>query len=261
VKSNYKNLNCKGDIILSVKMKMKELPVSDRPYEKLELKGSEALTDSELLAIILGNGTRTESAVDLARRVINDSESGNGIVNRNGIGNSTGSGIVGLYNITLEELKAIKGIGRVKAIRLKAIAELTKRISSKSNIDNKRYIKEPEDVTDFLMEEMRRYEKEVFRIVLLNTKNAVIRVYDVSIGTVNASLVNPSVAFREAVRTACTSVIFVHNHPSGDPTPSRNDITTTEILVKSGKLLGINVLDHIIIGDGKFVSLKNRGLM
>lgn len=232
---------------MGMKLKIKELPLSERPYEKLELNGSEALSDSELLAIILGNGTRTESAIDLARKVINGSE--------------TGNGIVGLYNVSIEELTTIKGIGRVKAIRLKAIAELTKRISSKNNIDKRCYIKEPEDVIGFFMEEMRRYEKEVFRIVLLNTKNAVIRTHDVSIGTANASLVNPSIAFREAVRTACTSVIFIHNHPSGDPTPSRNDILTTEILVKSGKLLGINVLDHIIIGDGKFVSLKNKGLM
>jgi DNA repair protein RadC len=229
---------------------MKDLPVSERPYEKLEKSGAKILSDAELISIILGNGTRDESAVDLSRRLLNELERLTGT-----------KGPEGIYKISLEELKSIKGIGRVKAIRLKAVSELVRRIASSDTQDKKKSIKDAKDVSNIFMEEMRRYEEEVFKTILLDTKNNVIRSCKISVGTINSSLVSPQIVFREAVRTSCASVIFIHNHPSGDPTPSQEDIETTNILIRSGNLLGINVLDHIIFGNGKYYSFKGYNLM
>ena len=228
-------------------LKIKELPKSERPYEKVEGKGTEALTDADLIAVILGSGTRDESVTDMAKRLM-------AVFERT-------DGLSSLYNKSLEELKCIKGIGRVKAIRLKAVAELSKRMNSRKSGFEKIRIYGAKDISDMYMEEMRRHDREIFKVVLLNTRNAVMRSHDVSIGTVNSSLFNSSMAFKEAVRSACASVVFLHNHPSGDPSPSIQDIECTKELVKSGKILGINVLDHIIIGDGTFVSMKNYGLL
>lgn len=229
------------------RLKIKDLPIYERPYEKLEEYGPEMLSNAELLAIIIRTGSRDETSVALAQRVLRQDKSG--------------KGLAFLHDITLEELRCIKGIGRVKAIQIKALAEISKRMSSTYNSGKRVAIKSPADVCNLLMEEMRHLRKEVFKVILLNTKSHVIRCADVSIGSLDASIVHPREVFSEAVRSGCAGLIFVHNHPSGDPEPSPEDVDITRRLVESGKILGIKVLDHVIIGDGKYVSLMEKGLM
>lgn len=225
---------------------MRQLPASDRPYEKLEKLGAEVLSDAELMAVILRTGSRHETSVDLARRVLKMG------------GNES---LAYLHTVSLKELMDIEGIGRVKAFQIKALAELSKRIASKSIIENKITVKTPNDVANIMMEEMRHLEKEVFRIILLNTKNNILKTINVSVGSLNASIVHPREVFREVLKNGCSAVVLVHNHPSGDPEPSREDVDTTNRLVSAGSILGIKILDHIIIGDGKFVSLKEKGII
>lgn len=228
------------------RLKMKDLPNSERPYEKLEKLGSEMLSNAELLAIIIKTGSRSETSVMLAQRILkHDSE----------------EGLAFLYDVSLEQLRSIKGIGKVKSIQIKALTELSKRIASTSNMSNRITIKSPGDVSRLVMEEMRHYKKEVFKAILLNTKNHVIKNVNVSVGSLSASIVHPREVFSEAVKCGCSGIIFVHNHPSGDPEPSNEDIKTTDVLVNAGNILGIKVLDHIIIGDGKFESLGEKGLI
>lgn len=227
------------------RLKMKELPESERPYEKLERYGPEMLSNAELLAIIIKTGNRNETSVGLAQRILKEDLSG--------------EGLVFLYDISLEQLRRIKGVGRVKAIQVKALMELSKRIATSFKLGNRMTVRSPEDVSRMLMEEMRHLKKEVFKVVMLNTKNHVIRHMNVSVGSLNASIAHPREVFCEVVKAGCSAIILVHNHPSGDPQPSEEDIDTTGRLVKAGDILGIRVLDHIIIGDGTFVSLKERG--
>lgn len=228
------------------RLKMKDMPVSERPYDKLEKLGPEMLSNAELLAIIIRTGSRNDTSVLLAQKLLARGEN---------------SGLAFLHDISLEELKKIKGIGRVKAVQIKAMVELSKRMASSFGMGNKVVIKSPEDVSMLLMEEMRHLKKEMFRVILLNTKNYLIKHICISIGSLNASIVHPREVFSEAVKVGCSGVLFVHNHPSGDPEPSHEDVETTRRLVNAGNILGIKVLDHIIIGDGKYVSLAERGLL
>jgi len=227
------------------RIRIKDLPPSERPYEKLEKFGPEVLSNSELLAIIIRTGSKSETSVDLAKRVLMQ---GNGQ-----------NDLMFLHNLSLEQLMKIKGIGRVKALQIKALIEFSKRMSSSYSFAERTIIRSPEDVKMLVMEEMRHLKKEIFKVILLNTKNHVIRQINISVGSLNATIVHPREVFNEAVKAACSSVILVHNHPSGDPEPSLEDIETTNRLVKAGNILGINVLDHIIIGNGEYVSLKERG--
>jgi len=227
-------------------LKMKDLPCSERPYEKLERLGSESLSEAELLAIIIKTGNRNETSVSIAQKLLKRGEN---------------EGLTFLHELSIEQLKQIKGIGRVKAIQIKAVMEISKRVLSTSRTDERIVIKSPEDVSKLLMEEMRHLKKEVFKIILLNTKNRVIRCMNISTGSLNASIVHPREAFSEAVKSSTSGVIFVHNHPSGDPEPSKEDVETTGRLVEAGNLLGINVIDHIVIGNGRYISLKEKGLI
>jgi DNA repair protein RadC len=228
-------------------IRMKDLPVFERPYEKLEKLGPGALSNAELLAIIIRTGSRDETSVTLAQRVLTHC--------------SADKGMALLHDLSLEELRSVKGIGKVKALQIKAVMELTKRMSSATVIGNKLVISTPNDVSRLLMEEMRYLKKEVFKIILLNTKNHVLKTLDISVGSLNSSIVHPREVFSEAVKAGCSGILLVHNHPSGDPEPSREDADTTERLVKAGAILGIKVLDHVIIGDGRYISLKEKGLM
>ncbi|AUS97706.1 hypothetical protein CDQ84_16425 [Clostridium thermosuccinogenes] len=232
---------------VNYRLKMKDLPVCERPYEKLEEYGPEMLSNAELLAIIIKTGSRNETSVALAQRILKQDKSN--------------KGLAFLHDIGLEELRRINGIGRVKAIQIKALAELSKRMSSTYTSGKRVVIKTPEDVSKLLMEEMRHLKKEVFKVILLNAKNHMIRCMDISVGSLTASIVHPREVFSEAVKSGCAGLLFVHNHPSGDPEPSTEDVDTTLRLVDSGKILGIKVLDHVIIGDGRYVSLKEKGLM
>lgn len=229
------------------KLKIKDMPVCERPYEKLEHYGPEVLSNAELLAIIIKTGSKHETSVALAQRLLalNDSD----------------SGIAVLYDLSLEELKSTTGIGRVKALQIKAVMELSKRLSSALIMNNRLAIKSPDEVAKLLMEEMRYLKKEVFKIILLNTKNHIIKQVNVSVGSLNASIVHPREVFSEAVKTGCSGLLLAHNHPSGDPEPSREDIETTQRLINAGNILGIKVLDHVIIGDGRYVSFKEQGLL
>jgi len=227
------------------RIKIKELPIGERPYEKLEAIGAEHLSNAELLAVIIKTGTKSYTAVELAQHVLRLSHDGR---------------ISSLNNLSLEQLKKIKGIGRVKAIQIKAALELSKRVATSDGVFH-HCVKSAQDVVNLMMEELRYLKKEVFKALLLDTKNKVIKISDISMGSLNSSIVHPREVFSEAVKYGSNSIIFVHNHPSGDPTASAEDIQTTQRLENAGNILGIKVLDHIIIGDGKFFSFKEKGLI
>lgn len=228
------------------RLKIKDLPVNERPYEKLERFGPEMLSNAELLAIIIRTGNRNETSVSLAQRVLKHDREG--------------SGLSFLHHTTVEQLRKINGIGRVKAIQLKAVMELSKRIASFYDT-NRIVLNATADVARVFMEEMRHLDREVFKTVMLNTKNQIIKQRNVSVGSLSASIVHPREVFSEALKIGCAAVIFVHNHPSGDPTPSVDDVDTTRRLVNAGDILGIKVLDHVIIGNGVYVSFKEKGLL
>jgi DNA repair protein RadC len=228
------------------RLKIKDLPVNERPYEKLERFGPEMLSNAELLAIIIRTGNRSETSVSLAQRVLKHDMEGNGLSF--------------LHHTTVEQLRKIKGIGRVKAIQLKAVMELSKRIASFYDT-NRIVLNATADVARVFMEEMRHLDREVFKTVMVNTKNQIIKQRNVSVGSLSASIVHPREVFSEALKIGCAAVIFVHNHPSGDPTPSVDDVDTTRRLVNAGDILGIKVLDHVIIGNGVYVSFKEKGLL
>lgn len=232
---------------MQYRLKMKDLPLCERPYEKLEKYGAQMLSNAELLAIIIRTGTKTDTSVTVAQKLLKQDDGDNGLVF--------------LHDITLEQLREINGIGKVKAIQIKAIMELSKRISSTFNKDKKAMIKSPDDICMLFMEEMRHLKKEIFKIVLLNTKNRIINHIDISIGSLNASIVHPREVFVEAVKRGCSCILLVHNHPSGDPEPSKEDVDTTNRLVNAGNIIGIRIIDHIIIGDGKYLSFKEKGLI
>jgi DNA repair protein RadC len=224
------------------RLTIKELPVTERPYEKLEKYGASFLSDAELLAIVIRSGSKKERSVDLAHKILK----------------LNNKGLAGIYQLTLKELQSVSGIGRVKAIQIKAIAELSTRISKVNAID-KMKISSPSSIANIYMEELRHLQKEHLKIVLLDTKNNIIGDKNLSIGTVNASLINPREVFIHALKNCAVHIILLHNHPSGDPTPSKEDISVTRRVLEAGEIIGIRLLDHIIIGDGKFISLKEQG--
>lgn len=232
---------------MEYRLRMKDIPINERPYEKLEKYGSEILSNAELLAIIIRTGSTNETSVALAQRLLS-------------LGANDGN-LVFLHDLSVEELRKVKGIGKVKAIQIKAVMELSKRVSTSLIMSTRVIIKSPVDVSTLLMEEMRHLKKEVFKIILLNTKNHIIKYINVSVGSLNASIVHPREVFSEAVKAGCSGMLLAHNHPSGDPEPSREDIETTQRLVNAGDILGIKVLDHVVIGDGRYISLKEQGLM
>lgn len=225
------------------RLTIKELPVSSRPRERLVDLGPEGLYDAELLAIILVSGTRQETALDLANRLL--SEFG---------------GLKGLLDVSVEELVAVSGIGIAKACQVKAALELAKRVMTWRE-DALPVIKSPADVAALVLEQMRHLDREHFRALCLDTKNRVIAVENISVGSLNASIVHPREVFKSAIRRSAAALILVHNHPSGDTRPSTEDVEVTRRLQEAGKLLGISVLDHIIIGDGKYLSMRERELL
>lgn len=220
---------------------LKEFPEEARPREKLLRLGAGALSEAELLAIVLRTGTRNVTAIQLAYQLLSR------------------GGLRFLQEATVEELSQIPGMGLAKAAQVKSAVELGKRMGL--NQASRAVIKSPADVQELLMEEMRYLDREFFRLVLLNTKNQVISVENISVGSLNSSLVHPREVFKPAIKRSAAAIILTHNHPSGDPTPSKEDGEVTRRLAEAGKLLGIEVLDHIIFGDGRIVSLKERGML
>ncbi|MHC1717672.1 MAG: DNA repair protein RadC [Acidaminococcaceae bacterium] len=223
---------------------MKELPIDDRPREKLINNGAAALTDSELLAILIGSGTQEKSALDIARDLTAD----------NGI----------LKNIALvhdvKELAKTKGLGRAKAALIIAALELGRRIAGAEPL-SRDSITSPEDGVALLMPRLRYESKEHFLVVLLNSKNKVLDIEQISEGSLNSSVVHPREVFAPAVLHHAAAILTAHNHPSGDPTPSKEDKDLTNTLVQAGKYMGIPVLDHIIIGDAKYFSFKEHSYL
>jgi len=223
-------------------LKVKELPLSERPYEKLFVYGAEKLSDAELLAIIIKTGTREETSISLAQKVLKMKE----ITNENKLRE--------LQDISIEEFMNIKGIGKVKAIQLKAVCELTRRMGMVDS-NPKKVIRSSNDVAKLMMEELRYEKRERVKLVLLNTKNVVLKIKDISYGGTDYASIEPKEIFAEVIKSQAPKMILVHNHPSGDPTPSKADYNVTDRLFDGAQLLGIEFLDHIIIGDGVFKSL------
>lgn len=224
---------------------IKELPQEERPREKMLRNGAQALSNAELLAILLRTGTKNDSVLRVAERLLKRYEE---------------LGIAALGSIVPQELSKIKGIGNVKAVTVVAAIELGKRLHGLASAERP-IIRAPQDAADLLMARLRYEPKEHFLIVLLSTKNHVLATPTISIGSLNASIVHPRELFREAIHYSAAAIILVHNHPSGDPTPSQEDIMLTRKIVEAGKILEIHVLDHVIIGDNKYVSLKEKGII
>ncbi len=213
------------------------------PRERMIQLGREALSNQELLAILLHTGTKGENVLTLAERLLGDY-----------------GGIAGLARLTVHETKEIYGMGAAKATTLKAALELGKRLATADPV-KRPTVNSPQDVAQLLMEEMRYLDQEYFKVVTLTTKNHVLGIGQVSVGLLNSSLVHPRECFKEAIRRNSNAIILVHNHPSGDPAPSREDIEVTKRMAQAGKILGIEVLDHVIIGDNRYISLKERGIL
>ncbi|MEM7535589.1 MAG: DNA repair protein RadC [Chloroflexota bacterium] len=221
---------------------IRDLPSDLRPRERLEQAGPSALSIAELLAIILRNGRPGESVLRMSERLLDHF-----------------GGITALGKASIEELCSIPGIGPAKAVEIQAAFELGKRLLV-SSPDVRPQVRNPSDVANLLMLEMSLLDQEHLRAVLLDTKNYVVKVCNIYTGNLNTAVIRAGEVFREAIRANSASMIIVHNHPSGDPTPSAEDVHVTEVLVHAGELLDIQVLDHLIIGRNKYVSMKERGL-
>ena len=224
-------------------MKIKELPEMERPYEKLELYGEKTLSNAELLAIIIKNGTKEKTSVEMANEIINMNT------------NHDKGNLNFLRELSIEELKNLKGIGRVKAIQIKAVCELATRMSKPNNY-KKVQIKSPNDVANLLMNDLRFEKREIVKAILLNNKNIVIKILDVAIGAGNFSNLNIRYILSETIKINAPKIILVHNHPSGDPTPSKADILVTNRLREAVNILNIELVDHIIIGDMQYKSIR-----
>ena len=225
-----------------MRLKMKELPISERPYEKLELYGPDVLSNAELLAIIIKSGTKNENSISIAQRVL---QLNNSIDKED---------LRFLCDVSIEEFTKINGIGKVKAIQLKAIGELTKIISKPINRKNIK-IKSTKDVAELLMQELRYEKREIAKVIILNNKNIVLRIIDVSFGGTNFASIAPKEVLAEAVKMQSPKIILVHNHPSGDPKPSKEDFRITDRIYECADIMGIELLDHVVIGDGTYESI------
>lgn len=222
---------------------IKDIPADMRPREKLLRYGAGILSTQELLAIVIRTGSQAANAIQVAESVLYQFKDLRGVV-----------------NASVEELcAAASGIGSAKAAQIKAALELGRRLSQQDTQVVR--IKSPQDVAAWVMEDLRYLQQEQFRILLLNTKNVIIAWEEVSRGSLNSSIVHPREVFARAIRRSAAAIILVHNHPSGDPTPSQEDINITRRLVEVGRLVGIEVLDHLIVGDGVFASLKEKGYL
>ncbi|MFR2570482.1 MAG: RadC family protein [Clostridia bacterium] len=222
-------------------IKIKQLPETERPYEKLELYGEKVLSNAELLAIIIKSGIRNESSVTIAQRILN-------------LDSSKKNNLDFLKEITIEELMKIKGIGKVKAIQLKAVCELSKRMSTPVNYQKVK-IREPKDIANLLMEEMRLEKNEIVKLLILNIKNEVIKIKDIAVGNINTVNISMQEILVEPIKMQAPKIVLVHNHPSGNPTPSGADIELTKKIFNMAKMFNIELVDHIVIGNNTFSSI------
>jgi DNA repair protein RadC len=222
---------------------IRDFPEDERPRERFMKNGPQSLSNHELIAILLRTGTKEESVLQLSNRLLTQFE-----------------GLRLLKSATLQEMTEIKGIGQTKAIQILAAVELGRRVSNLA-FDERYVIRSPEDGAKYMMNDMRFLTQEHFVCLYLNTKNQVIHKQTIFIGSLNASIVHPREVYREALKRSAASIICLHNHPSGDPAPSREDIEVTKRLAECGKIIGVDLLDHLIIGENKFVSLKEKGYL
>ena len=238
-------MSCESKDKMNQSNTIKEIPEKERPYEKCEQRGSASLSDEELLAVLLRTGTRGENALALARRILYHAGE---------------TGILGIHQFSMERLTAIKGIGKVKAIQISCISELAKRLS-KASYQEALCFSEPGSIARYYMEDMRHEKQEVMKLLMLNTKSRLIGETNISKGPVNASLITPRELFIEALQKNAVSIVLMHNHPSGDPTPSREDMLITKRILDAGALIGIELLDHIIIGNNQYMSFREEALL
>ena len=224
-------------------MTIHDLPVSERPRERLQRLGVEALSAQEILALILGRGIAGESVMVTSQRLL--SQFGN---------------LKGLAGASPEEMAKIKGIGVAKASQIKAAFELARRVENHQELASRMVIKTPEDAVGLVRGRLKGKKKEYFLAVMLDTRSQLIKVAEISVGSLDSSIVHPREVFKEAVSASAASVIFVHNHPSGDTEASEDDIGLTKRLSEAGQIMGIDVLDHIVVGDKGFLSLKRKGV-
>ena len=214
---------------------MKEIPAIERPYEKCERRGAESLSDAELLAVLLRTGTRGENALVLAERILYHAGE---------------TGLLSIPQFSRERLKRIRGIGKVKAKRL-----------AKESAHELLSFKDPDSIAQYYMEDLRHDRQERMKLLMLNSRSKLMGETDISKGTVNASLITPRELFIEALQKNAVSIIIMHNHPSGDPAPSTEDMLLTKRIMKAGELIGIELLDHIIIGNNRYISFRREGLL
>lgn len=226
---------------MSKSFTVRDLPVEDRPRERLIQQGVGALSPIELLAVIMGSGSKNESVMNVAQRLINKFHN-----------------FRNMTQASIEELSQIRGIGLAKACQIKAALEMGRKADKDTESKPKITIKNPEDVEKFIKPQLKDKKKEHFIALLLDSRSHLIKPETISVGSLNASIVHPREAFKLAIAASAASVIFVHNHPSGDPEPSKDDIKLTKRLMETGEIVGIDVLDHIIIGQRKCVSMKEQ---
>ena len=224
---------------------IKDWPEEDRPREKLLARGAEALTEAELLAILLrtGNASTGESALDHARLLLNQF-----------------GGLKGIDDAPIRELGAIKGIGPAKSAQLKAGLEIARRLG-RDKWETGKALRSSEDVFRHFRDQLEKENREIFYVVMLTNKNRKIREVKISEGSLTASLVHPREVYNPVIRESAAAVIFVHNHPSGDPAPSPEDLEITQRLKQVGEVMGIRVLDHVVIGHGRYFSFSDRGML
>ena len=242
---NLRKLYAEESIASEKMKKIMDMAKEDRPYEKCLRLGPEALSDGELLAVLLRTGTKGCPSVDMADEILN--------LSRNK------EGLLGLYQLSLTQLQSVIGVGKVKAVQIKCIGELSKRIAGATARKGLSF-NQPETIAQYYMERLRHEEQELLICMMLDTKNHLLGEEMVFKGTVNSSLVNPREIFLTAVSYHAVGILLVHNHPSGDPAPSRADMDFTQRVSRAGEILGIPLIDHIIIGDHRFLSFRQRGI-
>ena len=226
-------------------MTIKKLPESERPYEKLQIFGAEKLSNAELLSIIIKTGSKEATSIDLAYKVLNlETE-------------KKQKSLRDAFNHSIEEFMSIKGIGKVKAIQLVAVSELARRMSKPIDILNLK-ITSPKDVYNLLADEMKYEKKEIVKLIILNIKNNILKILDLVSGGTNFAYIEPKDILQEAIKINAPKMILVHNHPSGDPTPSKQDILITNKIEECSKIFGIELLDHIVIGSLGYISIFSK---
>ena len=227
---------------------IRDLPESSRPYEKCLKWGPSVLSDSELLAVILRNGVQGANSLALANQILSLTK------------DTSYPGLLGLLHMSLPDLMKVNGIGKVKAVQLKCIGELSKRMAS-AVARPRLSFNDPVTIARYYMEHLRHEEQEMLIVMLLDGRNHLLGEQTISKGTVGATLITPREVFVEALKFHAVSLILVHNHPSGDPSPSECDVEITERIYRSGELIGVKLLDHVVIGDQRYISFKEQGMM